>query len=88
MALDAAGWGWRALCHPVRRTRFRCGLCGLVRRGLTATSAATVQLTVPVLAALGGGMFLDEPVTVRQVIAAAAILGGVGLVLLRRPRSG
>lgn len=57
-------------------------------RGLTATHAATVQLTVPVLAALGGVAFLDESITVRQVIAAAAILGGVGLVLLRRPRTG
>lgn len=53
-------------------------------RGLTATHAATVQLTVPVLAALGGVAFLGEPITVRQAIAAAAILGGVALVLLRR----
>jgi drug/metabolite transporter (DMT)-like permease len=53
-------------------------------RGLTAARAATVQLTVPVLAALGGGAFLGEPITVRQVIAAAAILSGVALVLLGR----
>ena len=53
-------------------------------RGLTATRAATVQLTVPVLAALGGVALLGEPITWRQSIAATAILGGVGLVLLRR----
>lgn len=53
-------------------------------RGLTATYAATVQLTVPVLAALGGVAFLGEPITLRLVIAAAAILGGVALVLFRR----
>lgn len=53
-------------------------------RGLTATHAATVQLTVPVLAALGGVAFLGEPITLRLVIAAAAILGGVALVLFRR----
>lgn len=57
-------------------------------RGLTATHAATVQLTVPVLAALGGIAFLGEPLTMRQVIAATAILGGVALVLLRRPCTG
>jgi drug/metabolite transporter (DMT)-like permease len=58
-------------------------------RGLTATRAATVQLIVPVLAALGGVAFLGEPITVRLVIAAAAILVGVALVLLRRTvRSG
>src|SRR5215467_6564228 len=34
-------------------------------RGLKATSAATVQLSVPVLAALGGIIFLGEPITLR-----------------------
>ena len=53
-------------------------------RGLTPTRAATVQLIVPVLAALGGVAFLGEPITWRQTIAATAILGGVALVLLRR----
>ncbi len=57
-------------------------------RGLTATRAATVQLTVPVLAALGGVALLDEPMTLRLVMAASAILGGVALVLLGRSRTG
>ncbi|MEO8808297.1 MAG: DMT family transporter [Burkholderiaceae bacterium] len=57
--------------------------------GLKATSAATVQLSVPVLAALGGALFLGETVTLRLVIASAAILGGIALVLVRRdPGSG
>lgn len=56
-------------------------------RGLTATRAATVQLTVPILAALGGVAFLGEPITVRQLIAAVAILSGVTLVLLGRSRT-
>jgi drug/metabolite transporter (DMT)-like permease len=53
-------------------------------RGLTATRAATVQLTVPVIAALGGLAFLSEPVTLRLGISSALILGGVGLVLAGR----
>lgn len=57
-------------------------------RGLTAARAATVQLTVPVLASLGGIVFLEEPITLRLVVAATAILGGVALVLLRRPCTG
>ncbi len=57
-------------------------------RGLTATRAATAQLTVPVLAALGGVAFLGEPMTLRLVTAASAILGGVALVLLGRSRTG
>lgn len=53
-------------------------------RGLTATRAATVQLTVPVIAALGGVLFMSEAITLRLAIATAAILGGVGLVLSGR----
>lgn len=55
-------------------------------RGLTATRAATVQLSVPVIAALGGIVFLGEHLTVRLVTAAAMILGGVGVTLAARRR--
>jgi drug/metabolite transporter (DMT)-like permease len=51
---------------------------------LKATHAATVQLSVPVLAALGGIAFLGEPVTVRGVLASLAILGGIALVIWER----
>jgi drug/metabolite transporter (DMT)-like permease len=50
-------------------------------RGLTATRAATVQLTVPVIAALGGVLFMSEAVSLRLAVATATVLGGVGLVL-------
>lgn len=55
--------------------------------GLKATSAATVQLSVPVLAALGGTVFLGETLTLRLVIASAAILGGIALVVVRKAES-
>ena len=55
-------------------------------RGLTATSAATVQLSVPVIAAVGGVMLMSEDVTVRLVVASVATLGGVALVLTQRNR--
>jgi drug/metabolite transporter (DMT)-like permease len=51
---------------------------------LAATKAATVQLSVPVLAALGGVLLLGEPITLRLVWASAAIIGGIALVILRR----
>ena len=51
---------------------------------LKATSAATVQLSVPLLAALGGVLLLGEPVTLRLVLASALILGGIALVLWAR----
>ncbi len=56
-------------------------------RGLTATRAATVQLSVPVIAAVGGVLFLNEPITLRLVFASAAILGGIALVVLSRRRA-
>jgi drug/metabolite transporter (DMT)-like permease len=52
--------------------------------GLTATLAATVQLSVPVLAGLGGAMFLAEAVTERLVIASLLILSGVALTVKER----
>ncbi len=48
---------------------------------LSRTTAASVQLTVPVLAALGGVVFLHEAITARLFYAAAAILSGVLLVI-------
>ena len=54
--------------------------------GLTATQAATVQLSVPVIAALGGVVFLSEQLTLRLVIASTATLGGIALVLAQRSR--
>jgi len=52
-------------------------------RGLRAASAATVQLSVPVIAALGGVVLLGETVSLRLLLAAIAILGGIALVLWR-----
>jgi drug/metabolite transporter (DMT)-like permease len=51
---------------------------------LDTTRAAAVQLSVPVLAAAGGVLFLSEPVTPRLIVAALGILGGVGLALFGR----
>lgn len=53
-------------------------------RGLTAMRAATVQLSVPVIAAFGGVMLLDEQVTLRLVLASIATLGGIAMVLRQK----
>jgi drug/metabolite transporter (DMT)-like permease len=53
-------------------------------RGLTTTQAAVVQLLVPVLAALGGVVFLTETVSLRLVVSAVLVLGGVALAVLHR----
>ena len=52
--------------------------------GLTATRAATVQLAVPAIAALGGVLLLSEPLTPRLLLASAITLGGIAIVLAQR----
>jgi drug/metabolite transporter (DMT)-like permease len=52
--------------------------------GLSATEAAVVQLSVPVIAAVGGLVFLSETLTVRWLLAAVMILGGILTVVLGR----
>ena len=53
---------------------------------LPATSAATVQLSVPVIAAVGGVLLLGEAYSWQLQVASIAILGGIALVL-RKPRA-
>jgi len=50
--------------------------------GLTRTSASVVQLLVPVVAAFGAVAFLGESITLRLALAAALVLGGVGIVVV------
>jgi drug/metabolite transporter (DMT)-like permease len=56
-------------------------------RGLTTTQAATVQLSVPAIAALGGVLLMAQDLTMRLMLASAATLGGVWIVLARRAKS-
>jgi drug/metabolite transporter (DMT)-like permease len=53
-------------------------------RGLTASRAAIVQLSVPPLAALLAVLILDEPLTERLAFSSLLILGGIGLALASR----
>ena len=52
--------------------------------GLSALRAATVQLSVPPLAAAGGMLLLAEVPTWRLGLSSLAILGGIALVLVAR----
>ena len=80
-ALDSAGIGY-AIGSGALASGFGYAIWYSVLPALKSTSAATVQLSVPVIAAIGGILFLGEPVTLRLVLASVAILGGIGLVIL------
>lgn len=48
---------------------------------ITTVRAALVQLSVPVLAAIGGIFFINEPVTPRFIVSALLVLSGIGLAV-------
>lgn len=56
----------------------------LALSGLSAMQAAVVQLSVPVIAAFGGVVFVSELITLRLILSASLILGGILLVLFGR----
>jgi drug/metabolite transporter (DMT)-like permease len=57
-------------------------------RSHTATSAAVVQLVVPLLAAGGGVLVLGETPTLRLAVASALTLGGIAITLVaQRPKA-
>jgi drug/metabolite transporter (DMT)-like permease len=55
-------------------------------RGLTATRAAIVQLSVPPLAAAGGVLVLGENLSARLLVASLLILGGIALAVASHRR--
>ena len=82
-SLDAAGF-WLAVASGALTSGIGYAIWYTALPALKATSAASVQLSVPVIAALGGIAFLGEPVTLRLVLASVAILGGIALVVLQK----
>ncbi len=54
---------------------------------LKAIQAATVQLSVPIITALAGGLLLGEAVSLRLGLSSLAVLGGIALVLAARQRA-
>ncbi|PSU73306.1 EamA/RhaT family transporter [Photobacterium phosphoreum] len=54
--------------------------------GLSETEAAVVQLSVPVIAAIGGILFISESINTRLIISCIFVLGGIFIVLISRWR--
>ena len=57
-----------------------------VVREITATSASTMQLSVPAITAIAGGVLLAEPLSLRLIVSSIATLGGIGLFLFSMRR--
>ena len=82
-SLDPAGL-WYAVASGALASGIGYAIWYTVLPALKSTTAATVQLSVPVIAALGGIVFLGEPITLRLAFASVAILGGIALVIVKK----
>lgn len=82
-SLDTAGF-WYAAASGALASGIGYAIWYTALPALKATHAATVQLSVPVIAAVGGIIFLGEPITLRLALASAAILGGIALVIVEK----
>ena len=83
-SVDSAGV-WYALASGAFASGMGYAIWYTALPALKATQAATVQLSVPVIAAAGGVVLLAEPLSLRLVLASVAILGGIALVILEKP---
>lgn len=81
LEVDTMGWAL-ALASGVITSGLGYVIWYAALKDLTATRAAVVQLSVPVLAALGGVLLLGETLTQRLIIASCVILGGVALAIM------
>lgn len=82
-SVDAAGF-WYAVASGALASGLGYAIWYTALPALKATNAATVQLSVPVIAAVGGIIFLGEPITLRLALASVAILGGIALVIIEK----
>lgn len=55
-------------------------------KGLSSTQAAVTQLSVPVIAAIGGVIFVSEAITFRLIASSVIVLGGILIVVLGKYR--
>ena len=86
LSLDGAGVGY-AIASGALASGIGYAIWYAALPALKATTAAVVQLGVPVITAMGGIVFLAEPVTLRLALASAAVLGGIAVVLLQRDQT-
>ncbi|PSU46945.1 EamA family transporter [Photobacterium frigidiphilum] len=84
--IDLSGF-WYAIASGALTSGVGYALWYSVLPFLKATNAATIQLSVPVLAAIAGILFLGEALSFRFMFASIAILGGIALVLVKTSSS-
>jgi drug/metabolite transporter (DMT)-like permease len=86
----SVAWDWRGVAYAIASGAVASGIGYAIwytaLPSLRATHAAIVQLSVPVIAALGGVVLLGESLTLRLAASSVGILGGIALVVVERGR--
>ena len=83
MSIDAAGAAY-AIASGALASGVGYAIWYAALKHLRASVAATVQLSVPVIAAAGGVVLLGEQLTLRLVVSSVAVLGGIALVIAKK----
>jgi drug/metabolite transporter (DMT)-like permease len=86
IAWDSAGV-WYAIMSGALTSGIGYAIWYKALPALKATQAATVQLSVPVIAAVGGIILLDESISLRLILASIAIISGIALVILEKKKA-
>ncbi|MNV92075.1 EamA-like transporter family protein [compost metagenome] len=90
LLLGQASWDGPGLLYALLSGALTSGIGYAVwytaLRGLKAFQAATVQLSVPIIAALAGNLLLDEALSLRLLLSSLAVLGGIAVVLSAKQR--
>jgi len=97
VAIALIAWGWRVhppdtagLGYAVASGALASGLgyavWYAVLPALPRVTAASIQLTVPAIAAAGAVVFIGEALTARLVLASAAMIAGIALVIVAGER--
>ncbi|RRV82242.1 DMT family transporter [Stutzerimonas stutzeri] len=90
LSLGQQTWDWPGVAYALLSGALTSGVGYAIwyaaLPGLAAIQAASVQLSVPLLAAIAGAVLLGEAMTTTLLLAGTAILGGIALVLRIRHR--
>lgn len=85
LLLGRTGWDLEGVAYAAASGALASGLGYAlwyeVLPSLKAATAASVQLSVPVITAVGGTLMLGETLSLRLTMASLAVLGGIALVV-------
>lgn len=80
--ISATSQGWMlAIASGALASGLGYALWYQVLTKLSSSTSATVQLSVPIIASVGGVLFLAEPFSICLAIASAVVLGGIFLFI-------